>query len=119
MTKWYNDERINRGGGQFVRIKEGQTVEFRVKSIKLSEDTNPDYQPKTKDGTAQGFSVEIITDENQILNVGSYKLQGLLQNNEVDEGDLIKISHPAKGEYTVEVLEKNRELEIPKEDVPF
>ena len=96
-----------RGGGKFVKIGEGETVELEIKTIRRIK-----YDPKihkydnsykTKEGGSQGFWDEFITDKG-ILNVGTFSLAYALKGMGADEGTKVKISHPSRGVYKVEML---------------
>ena len=99
MEKWYE----GLGGGNFVSLKLGETAEIEVKEIVKIED-KPDFDPKKKDGSVQGFHYDFLTTDGKTLSISSFALQSAMVNAKVDAGDKLKIAHPDKGIYIVEKI---------------
>jgi len=96
MGKWSDGLRK---GGSFVSLKAPCDVTVEILDIQKVEN-KPEFEPKAKDGTRQGFCFEFTTDKG-LFSVGSYVLQRALQEAGVDIGDKIRIQHTGKGIYIV------------------
>jgi hypothetical protein len=90
------------GESKFYSIKEGESIKLNVAQMEKSPAAK--FKPKKKDGTEQDFAVVIKDENGKELTVGSFALQFALQNARVSVGDTIKIDHPKRGVYMVEVL---------------
>jgi len=88
--------------GQFISVKEGEEKTLSIKHITKVTD-KPDFDPKKKDGTGQGFHFEMDTDKGT-LTIGSFSLQTALAKAEVNEGDVVTIKHTGRGKYEVSKL---------------
>jgi len=99
MGKW--SEGVS-SGGNYLSTATGKEVILTIKEINRITD-KLDYQPKNKQGVAQGFLFEFVGEEG-IVTVSTYALQSALINADIDIGDTIRILHPSHGEYIVEKL---------------
>ena len=98
MGNWFDEL----SGGNYISVKEGTDFVGKIERV-IKITTKPDFDPKRKDGTPQGFHFEIVTDKGTIT-VGSFALQSALVKAQVKEGDTISISHPKRGEYLVKLI---------------
>jgi len=94
---WYSEV-----SGQFISVKEGEEKTLSIQTIERVTD-KPDFDPKKKDGTPQGFHFEFKTDKGT-LTIGSFALQTALAKAEVNEGDVVTIKHTGRGKYEVSKL---------------
>ena len=101
MAKWHDDVGT---GGEYISVKIGTDVTVEV--IAINKITNkPDYEPKAKDGTRQGFVFEFVTPEGTIT-ASTFVLQSALKNADVTVGDRIRIQHTAHNTYIVTKIAK-------------
>lgn len=103
------------GGGQYIKLPIGNEIRVTINEIKKVDKTQFNFKKKT--GENCGFCYEFITDKG-ILTVGAWALAIALKNVEADVGDTVNIKHFGKGDYKVEKIEKEIDLEDEKQ-VPF
>lgn len=96
----------------------GEPIVFNIKECKRIEDPNYRFNFKKKethklpDGreiTAEvnaGFRCEFTTQEGGILTINSWAPYYAFSKANVQDGSTIKVSHPAKGEWKVEVMDE-------------
>ncbi|KKL10523.1 hypothetical protein LCGC14_2555000, partial [marine sediment metagenome] len=95
MEKWHDEIA---SAGNYISTKIGTDVTIEL--IDIRKITNkPDYEPKTKDDTRQGFVFEFVGAEG-VITASTYALQGALKDADVTIGDKINIKHPEQGKYT-------------------
>lgn len=102
-------------GGDFLRIKEGDTVEFKVKKIEEKEPYG-----KIQPLSGRNYFYEFQTNKGNLI-INNTGLLFALTNAKVREGDTIKVKYVKKGSpgiastFEVEILEKGDTVE----EVPF
>lgn len=109
---WYDE--IEKPKGKFIQVKEGQSAEFVVRSIKRND--NPKFSPKKRDGSVQPWALEVTDTDGRQMTVASFGLQFALIDQRIDEGDHIEISHPRRGVWKIIVLKRG---EKSKDIAPF
>lgn len=80
-------ERVETGRFHFEK---NVTIEKEGKSIKAKENL--------------GYHIEYTFDDGKILPISSWSPYYSMKDKNIQEGDLIKISHPEKGRWVVEKL---------------
>lgn len=94
-------------GIKYISCKQGETIEVEIEKIERVQydPTKHKYDNtyKKKGGESLGFWDEFTTDKG-ILKVGAFALAYALKGAGADEGTKVRISHPTKGEYKVEML---------------
>ena len=103
--KWYDDKRLET---PFIKLPAGATKELHVKEIKRVDDEKGAFCFKNKDGQSMGYRYELITHDGKILTISAFSLLSVLKAAEVDENDVIKLTHVNKGQYTLTMIEKSR-----------
>lgn len=107
-------------GGQFEKLpKVGESAkEFHIKTVKKVEEPNGKFNFVKKeikelvDGTKvkvdvnQGFRWEFELTNGKKFSLSSWKPFYAFKEKNVQDGDLIRVSHPAEGQWKVEVLNR-------------
>ena len=101
-------------GGKFLSTKQGNVIEGTIKEItRVQYDETTDKFDKSystqKEGS-KGYWDRFTMDNGDILDCGTWALAKQLAIAGVDVGSKIRITHPEKGVYKVEVS---------SEEVPF
>jgi hypothetical protein len=112
------------GGGKYLKIKEGETLDLTIKSIKKAEGQ---FNLKDKTGKDLGWHVQVDTDKG-IISVTSWGLYFAFRDSGSQSGDKIQITFVKKGglgkssQYEIVVKEKGvsqGEAEEPTDEMPF
>ena len=99
MGNWYEGIRQT---GKYLSVRTGgEPVRLTVREIVKTEEGDPKFQFKTKDGRCLGYSYIIHTEEDQEFNVNTFALLGKLADMKINCGDMIEIAHPATGKWEV------------------
>ena len=100
MGPWYDDM----SDGDYLSTKIGTEHELTVQKIeKITDKREYDF---TKNGTSVGYHYEFHTDKG-IVTVNTWAMAKALKEAQVVEGCKIKLAHPEKDKYVVEVLAKD------------
>jgi hypothetical protein len=111
------------GGGKYLKIKEGETLNLIIKSIKKAQGK---YNLK-KDGEDLGWYVQVETDKG-IISVTSWGLYFAFKRSKAQAGDKIQITFVKEGgkgkpsQYEIVVKEKGvsqGEAEEPTDEILF
>lgn len=110
---------------KFIKLPKegGDPVKIHIKSIEKIEGEKSKYNfhknenVSLPDGSLvdvkvdQGYRFRLTTFDGKVLEIGSWKPYYAFKKAGVKDGDLVKIFHPAKGEWSVQIQEKEHEIE--------
>ena len=100
MSDWH--EGTQGGGGQFLKVNFGETVECTINEIIRVTD-KPKFDLKDAAGNGIGHHFSFVTDKGA-LTVGAWTLFNAFKNSGCKAGDKVKIMHPEKGKWAVLVI---------------
>lgn len=106
---WGNDERLGKksygspkkdfGDSKFITIQDGVETVINVKRVYVNE--SPKFSPGFKDGTRQGWAIEIEDEDGRVLTCSTFGLQGAITKARVEDGDTVGITRVKRGIYLV------------------
>lgn len=118
---WENDEDLA-GTGRFVYLpKVGEEKTYEIKEVRKVTSGQDRFHIKRRekidlpDGTegvvetSLGFHIECDLEDDKILSITSLSPFISFKQEKVNDGDKLKVSHPEKGVWSFEVLNRPKE----------